>query len=66
MEIGTAGWEALQIWVRDKSMRITLAESGIIEAATRIRHKPLSEAQALRAVAVFDRATEEGFAKDRQ
>jgi len=47
-------------------MRITLAESGIIEAATRIRHKPLSEAQALRAVAVFDRATEEGFAKDRQ
>ena len=66
VEIGTAGWEALQIWVRDKSMRITPAENGIIEAATRIRHKPLSEAQALRAVAVFDRATEEGFAKERQ
>lgn len=67
VEIGTAGWEALQIWVRSTSMRITPTESGIIEAATRIRHKPLSEAQALRALAVLDRATDEGFAtKDRQ
>ncbi len=61
VEIGAAGWESLQVWIRNSSMRITPTENGIIAAATRIRHKPLSEAQALRALAVFDRATKGGF-----
>ncbi|MCY4301196.1 MAG: AIPR family protein [Aestuariivita sp.] len=66
VEIGSVGWKALRVWIRDTSMRITPVESGIIEAAIRIRHKPLSEAQAVRAIAVFNRATEGGFTINRQ
>jgi len=62
VEIGTDGWKALRAWVADTSMRLSPVEAGIIEAATRIRHKPLSESQAVRAIAVLERAIDSGFA----
>lgn len=62
MEIGSKGWEKLRGWVSASKMRITPMEDGILEAATRIKLKPLSEAQAVRAVGLLDRAEAEGFA----
>lgn len=61
VEIGAAGWENLKAWAEKTSMRLTPAEAGILEAATRIRRKPLSEAQAVRAISLLERAATSGF-----
>ncbi|MEM7599865.1 MAG: AIPR family protein [Verrucomicrobiota bacterium] len=61
VEVGAVGWEDLKEWAKKTSMRLTPAEAGILEAATRIRHKPLSEAQAIRAIAILERASASGF-----
>ena len=61
VEVGTVGWEDLKAWAEKTSMRLTPAEAGILEAATRIRHKPLSEAQAVRAISLLERAATSGF-----
>ena len=58
---GAAGWTAVRDWVRSARMRITPTESGILDAATRVNLKPLSEAQSIKAMAVLDRARESGF-----
>ncbi len=58
---GVAGWTAVRDWVRSTKMRLTPTESGILDAATRVNLKPLSEAQSIKAMAVLDRARESGF-----
>lgn len=59
--LGVAGWTAVRDWVRSTKMRLTPTESGILDAATRVKLKPLSEAQSIKAMAVLDRARESGF-----
>lgn len=59
--LGVAGWTAVRDWVRSSKMRLTPTESGILDAATRVNLKPLSEAQSIKAMAVLDRARESGF-----
>ncbi len=59
--LGVAGWTAVRDWVRSTKMRLTPTESGILDAATRVNLKPLSEAQSIKAMAVLDRARESGF-----
>lgn len=58
---GSVAWAAVRDWVRSSRMRITPAESGILDAATRVNLKPLSEAQSIKVMAVLDRARESGF-----
>jgi hypothetical protein len=58
---GASNWTALRDWVRNSKMRLTPTESGILDAATRVNLKPLSEAQSIKAVAVLSRAQENGF-----
>lgn len=59
--LGAVGWTAVRDWVRSTKMRLTPTESGILDAATRVNLKPLSEAQSIKAMAVLDRARESGF-----
>ena len=61
MDVGSKGWEELRTWVISTGMRITPIEDGILEAATRIRAKPLSETQAIRAVGILLRAEADGY-----
>lgn len=58
---GAVNWTALRDWVRNSTMRLTPTESGILDAATKVNLKPLSEAQSIRAAAVLDRARKQGF-----
>jgi hypothetical protein len=58
---GASNWTALRDWVRVSKMRLTPTEDGILDAATRVNLKPLSEAQSVKAVAVLSRAQENGF-----
>ena len=58
---GASNWNALRDWVRNSKMRITPSESGILDAATRVNLKPLSEAQSIKAMAVLERARKDGF-----
>jgi hypothetical protein len=58
---GSARWTAVRDWVRSSRMRLTPTESGILDAATKVNLKPLSEAQSVKAIAVLDRARESGF-----
>jgi hypothetical protein len=60
-EIGSAEWVYLRNWVRASCMRLTYSEDGILEAATRLRVRPLTEAQAIKALAVLERAREQGY-----
>lgn len=46
----------------NSKMRLTPSESGILEAATGINLKPLSEVQSVKAMTVLDRARNEGSA----
>jgi hypothetical protein len=59
---GATNWTALRDWVRSSKMRLAPTESGILDAATRVNLKPLSEAQSIKAIAVMNRARESGFA----
>jgi len=59
---GAASWAALRDWARSSKMRLTPSESGILDAATRVHLKPLSEAQSIKVIAVLARAQEEGYA----
>lgn len=54
-------WTILRDWIRRSNMRLTPSESGILDAATRVNLKPLSEAQSVKAIAVLERAKEGGF-----
>lgn len=58
---GASNWTALRDWVRISKMRLTPTEDGILDAATKVNLKPLSEAQSIKAVAVLSRAQEKGF-----
>jgi hypothetical protein len=58
---GAAGWTAVRDWVRNSKMRLTPTENGILDAATRVNLKPLSEAQSIKVMAVLERAKESGF-----
>lgn len=58
---GAAGWTAVRDWIRKSKMRLTPTENGILDAATRVNLKPLSEAQSIKVMAVLDRAKESGF-----
>jgi hypothetical protein len=58
---GASNWKALKDWVRRNKIRITPSESGILDAATSVNLKPLSEAQSIKAMAVLERAQEDGF-----
>jgi len=58
---GASNWKALRDWVRSNKIRITPSESGILDVATRVNLKPLSEAQSIKAMAVLERAQEDGF-----
>ncbi len=59
---GALNWKALGDWVRKSKFRLTPSESGVLDAATRVNLKPLSEAQSVKAMAVLERARNEGFA----
>lgn len=61
-EIGSDEWASLRDWALRSGMRLTPTESGILEAATRLRLRPLSEAQSVKAMAVLERAREQGYA----
>lgn len=58
---GAANWEALRDWTYQSRFRMTPSESGVLDAATRVRLKPLSEAQSIKAMAMLSRAREAGF-----
>lgn len=58
---GAAKWEALRDWTYASNFRMTPSEDKILDAATRVRLKPLSEAQSVKAIAVLARAREAGF-----
>ena len=60
-EIGSAEWLCLRNWVRSSGMRLTPSEDGILEAATRLRLRPLTEAQSAKAMAVIERARSQGY-----
>ncbi|MDT0683416.1 AIPR family protein [Roseicyclus sp. F158] len=60
-EIGSAEWVCLRNWVRSSGMRLTHSEDGILEAATRLRLRPLSEAQSMKAMSVMERARNQGY-----
>ncbi|SLN51910.1 AIPR protein [Aquimixticola soesokkakensis] len=60
-EMGSGEWARLRDWVRDSGMRLSHSEDGVLEAATHIRLRPLSEAQSIKAMAVLERARGEGF-----
>lgn len=60
-EIGSAEWASLRDWARSSGMRLTPSENGILEAATQLRLRPLSEAQSVKAMAVMERAREQGY-----
>jgi hypothetical protein len=59
--IGASNWNALKKWVGSLKFRLTPSESGILDAATRVNLKPLSEAQSIKALAVLERAKASGF-----
>jgi hypothetical protein len=61
VQIGSDGWVRLSNWINENGMRVTPMENGILSAATKIRLKPLSEAQAVRALRILRRAEEKGF-----
>lgn len=58
---GASNWNALRQWALTSNMRLTPTENGILEAATRVNLKPLSEAQSIKAAAVLERAQGSGF-----
>lgn len=60
-EIGSAEWHSLRQWARTSGMRLSPSEDGIIEAATRLRLRPLSEAQSIKAMDVMERARLQGY-----
>ena len=64
VELGAAEWVRLRGWIIKTGMRISPAEAGILESAERIRLKPLSEAQARRAMEIRARAVVEGYATE--
>jgi AIPR protein/abortive infection phage resistance-like protein len=59
---GAANWSALRDWARSSKMKLTPSENSILDAATRVHLKPLSEAQSIKLIAVLARAQEEGYA----
>lgn len=60
-ELGSDEWAALRDWSRNSDMRLTPTEDGILEAASKLRLKPLSEAQSVKAIALLDRARKQGY-----
>ncbi|APX11372.1 AIPR family protein [Tateyamaria omphalii] len=64
-EIGSDEWAYLRDWARKSGMRLTPTENGILEAATQLRLRPLSEAQSIKAIAVMERARQLGYAESR-
>jgi hypothetical protein len=60
---GALNWVALRDWTRKTAMRMTPTEDSILDLATRVNLKPLSEAQSVKAMAVLDRAKVAGFGK---
>ena len=60
---GVSNWTALRDWTRKTGMRMTPTENSILDLATRIHLKPLSEAQSAKAMAVLKRARAAGFGK---
>lgn len=62
VELGAAEWSRLRGWISETGMKISPAEAGILEMAEQIRVKPLSEAQARRAIEVRTRAVSAGYA----
>lgn len=61
-KFGSDQWASLRDWARASGMRLTPTENGILEAATQLRLRPLSEAQSLKAIGVLERAREQGYA----
>lgn len=60
---GVSNWAALQGWARKTAMRMTPTENSILDLATRVNLKPLSEAQSVKAMVILDRAKAAGFGK---
>ncbi len=58
---GAANWKTLRDWVRRNKLRVTPSEDGILDAATTVNLKPLSETQSIKAMAVLERAQANGF-----
>ena len=61
---GAANWVKLKEWVLKNNIRLTPSEVRILESATRVKLKPLSETQAIKAMAVLGRAEEAGYVKN--
>jgi hypothetical protein len=61
VELGAEEWTCLRSWISETGMKVSPAEAGILELAERIRVKPLSEAQARRAMEVHARALSLGY-----
>ena len=61
VELGAAEWTRLREWITATGMKVSPTEAGILGSAERIRLKPLSEAQARRAMEVRARAAAEGY-----
>lgn len=61
VELGADEWTRLRDWISETGMKVSPAEAGILELAERIRVKPLSEAQARRAMDVRVRALSAGY-----
>ena len=61
VELGAAEWTRLREWITATGMKVSPAEAGILDLAERIRLKPLSEAQARRAMEVRARTATAGY-----
>ncbi|MDC0121553.1 AIPR family protein [Amylibacter sp.] len=60
-EIGKDNWLRLQSWLNSSNTKISYSENGILEAATKIHLKPLTEAQAQKILKLLEKAQAEGF-----
>lgn len=60
-EIGSAEWASLRNWAQVSGMRLTHSEDGVLDAATRLRLRPLTEAQSIKAMDVMERARNQGY-----
>jgi hypothetical protein len=63
-KFGVSNWTALRGWAHKTAMRMTPTENSILDLATRVNLKPLSEAQSVKAMVVLDRAKAAGFGKE--
>ena len=60
-EFGKDNWIKFKQWLKISKMKISFSENDIVDAATKVNLKPLSEAHAIKLLSLLERAKTEGF-----